>query len=176
MLKQLMDYKSEYKSAKTDQDKQIIHQKVAKFTKKWLDSKNIQLASQIEFKSPAELLLLDKQFIEKKVKRKYPGIRSSFVKSYQALFDKDFFGIKGRDLNSLSFIDRLNLHTKSSGTTKVEFTNEEMKLVKQVEACETWEDVIRVTKAVFNYSKDEQFEMLQQLLASMDYQQDSYLT
>ncbi len=47
-----------------------------------------------------------------------------------------------------------------------------MKLVKQVEACETWEDVIRVTKAVFNYSKDEQFEMLQQLLASMDYQQD----
>ena len=66
MLKQLMDYKSEYKSAKTDQDKQIIHQKVAKFTKKWLDSKNIQLASQIEFKSPAELLLLDKQFIEKK--------------------------------------------------------------------------------------------------------------
>ena len=51
MLKQLMDYKSEYKSAKTDQDKQIIHQKVAKFTKKWLDSKNIQLASQIEFKN-----------------------------------------------------------------------------------------------------------------------------
>ena len=45
MLKQLMDYKSEYKSAKTDQDKQIIHQKVAKFTKKWLDSKNLQLAS-----------------------------------------------------------------------------------------------------------------------------------
>ena len=47
-----------------------------------------------------------------------------------------------------------------------------MKLVKQVEACETWEDVVRVTKAVFNYSKEEQFEMLQQLLSSMDYQKD----
>jgi hypothetical protein len=131
-----------------------------------------EAASSLGAKYKGFLNVVEDARIEKKVKRKYPGIRSSFVKSYQALFDKDFFGIKGRDLNSLSFIDRLNLHTKSSGTTKVEFTNEEMKLVKQVEACETWEDVIRVTKAVFNYSKDEQFEMLQQLLASMDYQQD----
>lgn len=60
MLKQLIDYKSEYKSAKTNEDKKKIHEKVATFTKKWLDSKNLQLASQIEFKSPAELLLLDK--------------------------------------------------------------------------------------------------------------------
>ncbi len=64
------------------------------------------------------------------------------------------------------------LATPSSANLAAAVTNEEMKLVKQVEACETWEDVIRVTKAVFNYSKDEQFEMLQQLLASMDYQQD----
>lgn len=65
MLKQLNDYKSEYKSAKTKEDKNKIHAKVTQFTKKWLDSKNLQLTSQIEFKSPAELLLLDKQFIEK---------------------------------------------------------------------------------------------------------------
>lgn len=110
--------------------------------------------------------------IEKKVKRKYPGIRTSFVKSYQALFDNNFFGVKGCDLNALSFIDRLNLYTKSSGSTKVNFNLDEMKLVKQVEACETWEDVVRVTKTVFDYSKDEQFKMLQQQLATMDYQQD----
>ena len=131
-----------------------------------------EAASSLGAKYKGFLNVVEDARIEKKVKRKYPGIRSSFVKSYQALFEQNFFGVKGRDLNSLSFIDRLNLHTKSSGTTKVDFTDEEMKLVKQVEACETWEDVVRVTKAVFNYSKEEQFEMLQQLLSSMDYQKD----
>ncbi len=41
MLKQLNDYKTEYKSAKTREDKQKIHAKVTQFTKKWLDSKNL---------------------------------------------------------------------------------------------------------------------------------------
>ena len=105
--------------------------------------------------------------IEKKVKRKFPGIRTSFSKGYQNLLDRDFFGIKFRDVNTMSFIDRLNIYTKSAGNTKVEFSPEEIKLVNQVEACETWEDVLRVTKAVFNYSKNEQFETMQQALASM---------
>jgi hypothetical protein len=131
-----------------------------------------EAASTLGAKYKGFLNVVEDARIEKKIKRKYPGIRTSFIKSYQALFDKDFFGIKGRDLNSLSFIDRLNLYTKSSGYTKIDFTNEEMELVKQVEACETWEDVLRVTKTIFNYSKEEQFETLQQLLASTDYQQD----
>ena len=131
-----------------------------------------EAASTLGAKYKGFLNVVEDARIEKKIKRKYPGIRSSFVRSFQALFDKDFFGVKGRDLNSLSFIDRLNLYTKSSGTVSVEFNDDEMKLVKQVEACETWEDVLRVTKSVFNYSKEEQFEMLQQLLASMDHQQD----
>ena len=83
-------------------------------------------ASSLGAKYKGFLNVVEDARIEKKVKRKYPGIRSSFVKSYQALFEQNFFGVKGRDLNSLSFIDRLNLHTKSSGTTKVDFTDEEL--------------------------------------------------
>jgi cobalamin biosynthesis protein CobT len=105
--------------------------------------------------------------IEKKVKRKFPGIRTSFSKGYQNLLDRDFFGLKNRDVNTMSFIDRLNIYTKSAGLTKITFSPEEQKLVSQVEACETWEDVLRVTKAVFEYSKNEQFETMQQALASM---------
>ena len=100
--------------------------------------------------------------IEKKIKRKYPGIRQSFIKGYQSLLDRDFFGIKTRDVNTLSFIDRLNIYTKSGGTIVINFTDEEVKLVNDVESCETWEDVLRVTEAVFDYSKDEQFETQQQ--------------
>ena len=101
--------------------------------------------------------------IEKKIKRKYPGIRQSFIKGYQSLLDRDFFGIKYRDVNKMSFIDRLNIYTKSSNTLSVDFTDEEKDLVKQVEMCETWDDVLRVTQAVFDYSKDEQFETQKQM-------------
>jgi hypothetical protein len=101
--------------------------------------------------------------IEKKIKRKYPGIRQSFIKGYQSLLDRDFFGIKFRDVNKLSFIDRLNIYTKSGGTMPIDFTDEEQDLVNQVELCESWEDVLRVTQTVFNYSKDEQFETQKQM-------------
>ena len=101
--------------------------------------------------------------IEKKIKRKYPGIRQSFIKGYQSLLDRDFFGIKFRDVNKLSFIDRLNIYTKSGGTMFIDFTDEEQDLVNQVESCETWEDVVRVAEVVFGYSKDEQFETQKQM-------------
>jgi len=106
--------------------------------------------------------------IEKKIKRKYPGIRQSFIKGYQSLLDRDFFGIKYRDVNSLSFIDRLNIYTKSGGITEIDFTDEERDLVNQVESCETWDDVIRVTQSVFDYSKDEQFETKKQMFIPGD--------
>jgi len=109
--------------------------------------------------------------IEKKVKRKFPGIRTSFVKGYQNLLERDFFGIKERDVNGMSFIDRLNIYTKSAGAIQILFNHEETMLVKQVEACETWEDVLRVTKSVFDYSKHEQFETMLQSLASMQVDQ-----
>ena len=104
--------------------------------------------------------------IEKKVKRKYPGLRSSFLKGYEYLINNNFFQIKGRNLNEMSFIDRLNIHTKLNGILPIDFNEEELGLLKQVEACETWDDVIRVTQSVFDYSKNEQFEM-QEMLQSM---------
>jgi cobalamin biosynthesis protein CobT len=101
--------------------------------------------------------------IEKKVKRKYPGIRKSFVTAYNELIERDFFGIRGKDINKMSFINRLNLFTKSSGTIDITFTDFEQKLVEEVMRCETWEDVLRTTGLVWDYSKDEQFEMMQDL-------------
>ena len=98
--------------------------------------------------------------IEKKVKRKYPGLNSSFKFAYQELHVRDFFGIKGRDVNEMPFIDRLNLFSKSQWTASwIKFSANEELLVKEVQAAETWEDVVRITDKVYNYSKDEQHEM-----------------
>ena len=48
--------------------------------------------------------------IEKKIKRKFPGIRVSFVKGYRELMERDFFGVKDKDLNELNFIDLSLIH------------------------------------------------------------------
>ena len=56
--------------------------------------------------------VLEDSRIERKIKNKYPGIRSSFVRGYRELIEKDFFGTNGTDLNDMNFIDRVNLYTK----------------------------------------------------------------
>jgi len=97
--------------------------------------------------------------IEKKVQRKYPGLKSSFRRAYAQLMAKDFFGIANRNIDKMAFIERLNIFTKSQYTMELPFSNEEQILIEKVKACETWEDVLRVTGEVFEYSKDEQYEM-----------------
>ena len=101
--------------------------------------------------------------IEKKIKRRYPGLKKSFKTAYEKFNEQDFFGIKGRNVNELYFIDRLNLHFKSLFTTAgLDFTPEEQKLVDEVYACESWEDVVAVTDKVWSYSKQEQQEKNEQ--------------
>lgn len=100
--------------------------------------------------------------IEKKVQRKYPGLKSSFRRAYKQLMDRDFFGIKDRAVNEMAFIDRLNIFTKSQYTAYITFNDDEQKMLEKVKDCETWEDVLRVTDEIFEYSKDEQYEMQMQ--------------
>ncbi len=111
--------------------------------------------------------------IEKKVKRRFPGLRQSFVKAYGQLLEKDFFGIKYRDVNALPFIDRLNLYTKGGVALGIKFTSEEEKMLADVESCETWEDVVRVTEAIFDYSKTEQKEIQDSKIRQLNSFQDS---
>ena len=47
MLKQLNSYKTKYKTAASNEEKKKVHSEVLDFTKKWLDSKNVQLAANI---------------------------------------------------------------------------------------------------------------------------------
>jgi cobalamin biosynthesis protein CobT len=97
--------------------------------------------------------------IEKKVTRKFPGLKTSFRKGFQELLDRDFFGIKYSNVNDLSFIERLNLYTKSQYSAEyIKFTTEEMVYVLKVQNLETWEDVLALTGEIYDYSKDEQFD------------------
>ena len=94
--------------------------------------------------------------IEKRQKRRYPGLRSSFIKGYDELMKRDFFGLSGRNVDTMTFIDRLNIFSKSGYTMDIQFTDEELVMIEKVKDCETWDDVLRVTNEVWDYSKEEQ--------------------
>ena len=110
--------------------------------------------------------------IEKKIKRKYPGLNRSFKEAYQDLMDRDFFGLKGRDINDMAFINRLNLYTKSQYTMDIRFTPEEQVFVDRVQKIESWDEVMSLSKDIYDYSKSEQFEMMQLSMFQMQQQGD----
>jgi hypothetical protein len=97
--------------------------------------------------------------IERKIKNKYPGIRSSFVRGYNELVEKDFFGTAGTDLNDLNFIDRVNLYTKGGAAQGIKFKDGiEKILLKKIESTETYDDVITLAQEVMSYLKEEEEE------------------
>ena len=73
--------------------------------------------------------------IEKRQKRRYPGLRSSFIKGYDELMKRDFFGLDGRNVDAMTFIDRLNLFTKSGYTMQIAFTDAEQAMGEKVKEC-----------------------------------------
>lgn len=91
--------------------------------------------------------------IEKKIKRKFPGIRISFVKGYQELMELDFFGVKGKNLNKLNFIDRINLYTKGGAAQIIDFTVEETVLLREVEVAETFEETVAIAKKIEKFMR-----------------------
>lgn len=102
--------------------------------------------------------------IEKKIKRRYPGIRRSFINAYKQLLEQDFFGIADEDLDKMFFIDRLNVHCKAGIGANIKFKNdEENRLLKLVEDAETWNDVLEATRQVWEYSKEEQQQIPQKV-------------
>ena len=92
--------------------------------------------------------------IEKGIKEKYAGLRKSFYKAYDELMQRDFFGLKGRDLQSLALIDKINLITKCGSRVSITLNEEETEWLKKAESCKTWEDVVEVSEALYNWSKE----------------------
>ena len=111
--------------------------------------------------------------IEKRVQRKYPGLKKSFNIAYANLRERDFFGLRGRDANKLAFIDRLNLFTKSQYTMALDFNEKETELLERVKTTESWEDVVDVTNDVYAYSTEEQLDYEDEMVTQQKLYEDS---
>lgn len=110
------------------------------------------LINDLDFKGAGSYLnILEDARVEKLIKRKYPGIRKTFTVGYKELNDMDFFGIKQRDLQDLSLIDRINMYFKVGYSCGVQFSPEEKVFVVRAEKTETIDDVIQLAKDIWNY-------------------------
>ena len=70
--------------------------------------------------------------IDKRQKRRYPGSRKNYLIGYKELFERDFFGTANRDINSMNFIDRLNIYFKGGNIhSNITFSPEEKAFIKR---------------------------------------------
>lgn len=91
--------------------------------------------------------------IEKLVKRRFPGSRKTFYSGYRQLLERDFFRLKGKDINCLQLIDRINIYFKGGLTTGVKFDEEEKEFVARIDNCETIDEMITIAQDLYAFSK-----------------------
>ena len=96
--------------------------------------------------------------IEKKIKRKFPGLRKNFFSGYEELVNQNFFGINGREMDSYSLIDRINLHFKVGSLVDVPFSDEEKTIIGDVDNVETFDGVVDLVKKIYEHVKNEEEE------------------
>ena len=89
--------------------------------------------------------------IEKLMKRKYAGLAKSFYHGYEELNDDDFFNIADEDLDDLNLADRVNLHFKIGNFVDIPFSDAEKEIVKVVDSCETFDEVLEASKVLYDY-------------------------
>jgi hypothetical protein len=96
--------------------------------------------------------------IDKRQKRRYPGSRRNYIKGYQELLENDFFGTLRRDVNAMTFIDRINIHFKAGAMSGVHFSATERPFLKRIEDAETVEEVYTLVEDVYTFMKQQQNE------------------
>ena len=92
--------------------------------------------------------------IERNIRNKYAGLRKSFFTAYNELMGMDFFGVKDRDLNTLSLIDKINLITKCGSRINIKLSKEEQFFLDWSMKCESWEEVEECATAIYEWSKE----------------------
>lgn len=101
--------------------------------------------------------------VEKLMKRKYPGLSRDFYNGYKELNDMDFFVTEGRNINSYSLIDRINLYFKVGAYSLIPFSEKEKEIVDIVSEVETFDDVINACKKILEFVEEQKQQSLGEL-------------
>lgn len=97
--------------------------------------------------------------IDKRQKRRYPGCKNDYVHGLKELHERDFFGIRERAIDKMSFADRANIYFKGGIGLNIKFSDKEKAFLKRMENTETFADVVSLTEEIFDYAKNEEQNM-----------------
>lgn len=101
--------------------------------------------------------------IEKLIRRSYPGLVGPFLRGYKALSEQEFFGdLTDLDFDNIKLIDKINLKAKLGKEITVPFNSEEQVLFNRAMQNETFEEVVQLVKDIYDYTKENQEELLTQ--------------
>ena len=103
--------------------------------------------------------ILEDTRIDKMIQSKFPGIVEDYHKGFKVLNDSNFYGMQDHDINTLSFLDKVNMRSKSMNTMDIDFSDEETELLKQVDDIKTFDDVMKLAKELLAWQKQKDEEM-----------------
>jgi len=118
------------------------------------------------------LNIIEDARIEKKMKRKYPGLRKPMYNGYTELVERGFFGMNFDEMQEMPFVDRLNVHFKLGSRANIQFTDKEQDFITRVEAVETWDEVMVLANELYDITEKEK-EDKEEEFALIDETEDS---
>ncbi len=103
--------------------------------------------------SPGIVNVVEDARIEKLMKRKYGGLAKCFYRGYNELHEDDFFKLEDENVNEMTLPDRINLHFKLGNFIDIDFSIEEKHFIARIDQCETFQDVLEVSKDLHDFCK-----------------------
>ena len=97
------------------------------------------------------------------MKRRYEGISKTFYRGYTDLVDQDFFQVHNRNVSEMNLADRINLHYKIGSHLDIPFTLEESIFIKKIDNCETFDEVLEASKALYDFCSEQDKEKKEQV-------------
>ena len=100
--------------------------------------------------------------IERLIKQRYRGLNRDFKNGYNELHNDDLFELSGQNVNHLKPIDKINLYFKIGGYIDIEFNDTENEFVTRISKCQTFDEVLVISKEIHEYTKEMQEQMQKQ--------------
>ena len=108
--------------------------------------------------------------IELLFKDRYQGTRKVFAAAAKVLRDEDFFNLRDTPLHELNLIDRINVFFKLGSITGVRFSKEEALIVARIQRIVKFEDVIKISREIYELMTKTNQEKKNQLAALDDHE------
>lgn len=101
------------------------------------------------------LNIIEDARIERMMKDRFPGLIRDFDRGYREMHADGIFDLDGQDVSKMGLADRINLHFKLGHILDIPFDDAEQKLVDAITDSDSFDDVIELSKTLFDLTDGE---------------------